>query len=38
MRRLNSYSTAERSLAALGVVEERLAASSSGFLVGDSPT
>lgn len=38
MRRLNSYTAADRSCAALGVFEERLAATGTGFLVGDAVT
>ncbi|CAK0803100.1 unnamed protein product, partial [Prorocentrum cordatum] len=38
MHRVNNFTAAERSLAALGMFEERLAESGTGFLVGDAPT
>jgi len=38
LRRVNNFTVAERSLAALGVFEERLAATNTGFLVGSGPT
>jgi glutathione S-transferase len=38
MRRVNNFTRGERSLAALGVFEERLESSETGFLVGDTPT
>lgn len=38
MRRVNDWSVGERSLAALGVFEDRLGASSTGYLVGNGLT
>jgi len=38
MRRVNNFTRAERSLAALGVFEDRLGKSDTGFLFGKSPT